>query len=266
MRENKVRTIWKSGNAVANGWLGIPSSVSAEIMAHAGFDSITIDLQHGLVDYSSALPMLQAISQTPVMPMARVPWNEPGIIMKLLDAGAYGIICPMINNREECERLIGACRYPPKGYRSFGPARAVMYAGADYPQKSNDTVLAIAMIETKEALGKLDEILTTPGLDGIYVGPSDLGLAVGGPPKLDQTEPVVVKAIDEILAAAKRHKIPAGIHCQDPRYARQMVEKGFQLVTLGNDSRLLAVAAKNAIDVLWAQEDADTAAAGSSPY
>ena len=100
MRENKVRTIWKSGNAVANGWLGIPSSVSAEIMAHAGFDSITIDLQHGLVDYSSALPMLQAISQTPVMPMARVPWNEPGIIMKLLDAGAYGIICPMINNRE----------------------------------------------------------------------------------------------------------------------------------------------------------------------
>lgn len=266
MRENKVRTIWRSGNAVANGWLGIPSTVSAEIVARAGYDAVTIDLQHGLVDYTNAVPMLQAMAQTSVTPMVRVPWNEPGIIMKMLDAGAYGIICPMINNRAEAERFIGACRYAPVGYRSFGPSRAVMYAGADYFAKSNETVLAIGMIETQEALDNLDAILTTPGLDGIYVGPSDLGISIGGPAKIDQTDEKVMAAIKTILAAAKKHRIPAGIHCIDPNYARQMVELGFQLVTFAGDMRILADATKAAIDTFWQQKDADTTSGGSSPY
>ncbi len=248
MRENRVRTIWRQGGAVVNGWLGIPSSVSAENMAHQGFDSLTVDTQHGLVDYGSAVGMFQAISTTETVPMARVPWLEPGIIMKLLDAGAYGVICPMINAREEAERFVGACRYAPEGYRSFGPTRAMLYAGADYPAKANETVLAIAMIETARALDNLDDILATPGLDGIYIGPSDLSLSLGCMPKLDPSEPRVVEAIETILAAAKRHGVAAGIHCQSPAYARRMIDLGFRLVTLWSDNGLLGAAAKAAVD------------------
>src|SRR5215813_2067648 len=142
MRENKVHSIWKSGGSALNGWLTIPSSWSAEVMANLGWDSVTIDMQHGLMDYQTALGMLQAISTTPTTPLVRVNWNEPGIIMKMLDAGAYGVICPMINSRAECEAFVGACRYHPQGYRSSGPIRATLYGGPDYHEKANDTILA----------------------------------------------------------------------------------------------------------------------------
>ncbi len=263
MRENRVRAIWREGAAVINGWLAIPSSVSAETMAHQGFDSLTVDTQHGLTDYTSAVGMFQAISTTEVMPMARVPWNEPGIIMKMLDAGAYGIICPMINTRDEAERFVGACRYAPDGYRSFGPTRAVVYAGADYAVHANDTVLAIAMIETAEALDNLDDILSSTGLDGVYIGPSDLSLSLGCTPKLDPTEPRAVEAIEEILAAAKRHGVAPGIHCQTPEYARRMIDLGFQLVTLWSDNGILGKGAREAVAV--ARESAAASGPGG-PY
>jgi 4-hydroxy-2-oxoheptanedioate aldolase len=248
MRENTVKTIWKSGGAVVNGWLGIPSSVSAENMAQAGWDSLTCDLQHGLVDYQAAVPMLQAISTTATVPLARVPWNEPGIIMKLLDAGAYGIICPMINSRAECESLVGAIRYAPKGFRSFGPTRAIWYAGSDYATQANDNLLAIAMIETRKAMDNLDEIMSTPGLDGIYVGPSDLALSLGGVPKLDQTDQPIVDAIRRIVDCARRHGVHAGIHCGTTAYAKQAIAWGFQLVTIAADNALLAQAARGAVN------------------
>jgi len=247
MRENRIKQIWAEGGAVINGWLAIPSSLSAETMSHQGWDSLTIDQQHGVVDYQTAATMLQAISTTDTMPLTRVPWLEPGIIMKMLDAGAYGIICPMINNRPQAEALVGACRYAPQGHRSYGPVRALMYAGADYPQHANDTVVAIAMIETQQALDNLEEILSVPGLDGIYIGPSDLALSLGGTPKPDQTDPKVVEAIERILAAAKRHGVVPGIHCGSPAYATRMVEQGFQLVTILSDNLLMATAAKRAV-------------------
>jgi 4-hydroxy-2-oxoheptanedioate aldolase len=247
MRENNVKTIWQNGGAVVNGWASIPSSVSAEIMAHQGWDSITVDLQHGLVDYQTALTMLQAISTKDVTPMARVPWLEPGIIMKLLDAGAYGIICPMINTREEAETFVAACRYAPQGMRSFGPTRALFYAGSDYAKHANDTVLALAMIETKQALDNVKAIVGTPGLNGIYIGPSDLSLSMGYTPKLDQEEPAVVEAIGQILKAAKEAGIRAGIHCLEPAYAKRMIEQGFDLVTIGSDIRLLATMAAQSV-------------------
>ena len=250
MRENRIRKIWRDGGAVINGWLAIPSSLSAETMSHQGWDSLTVDQQHGMVDFQSAVPMLQAISTTEPVPITRVPWLEPGIIMKSLDAGAYGIICPMINTREDAEALVGACRYAPQGHRSFGPVRALMYAGADYPQHANDTIVAIAMIETQQALDNLDEILKVPGLDGIYIGPSDLALSLGGTPKPDQTDPKVVEAINHILAAAKSHGVVPGIHCGSPVYAAQMVEHGFQLVTILSDNLLMANAAKRAVTEL----------------
>jgi 4-hydroxy-2-oxoheptanedioate aldolase len=243
VRENTVKSIWARGGSVVNGWLSIPSAFSAEVMAHQGFDSLVVDMQHGVVDYQAAVTMLQAISTTAVMPMARVPWNDPAFIMKILDAGAYGVICPMVNNRREAEQLVRTCKYPPKGFRSFGPVRASIYAGSDYATHANDTIVVMPMIETAEALANLDEILSTPGVDAIYVGPADLSLALGCTPKLDQTEAPVVDALARILAACKRHGVVAGIHNATSAYALRMVAQGWQFVTLASDSRFLAARA-----------------------
>ncbi len=247
LRENKLKTLWKNGGVAVNGWLGIPSSASAESMARCGWDSVVVDMQHGLVDYTDAVPMLQAISQTDATPMVRVPWNMPDIIMKSLDAGAYGIVCPMINTPAECEEFIQNCRYAPRGRRSFGPIRAVMYGGSDYWKYANETILTIAMIETQQALDNLDDILKTPGLDSIYVGPSDLGLSLSFQPGPDPTTPKVAEAIKFIVDRAKAAKIPAGIHCAAPSWAREMIGLGYQLVTLGNDNSLMMGAARAAI-------------------
>lgn len=264
MRANKLREIWKSGGHVVNGWCGIPSGVAAEAMVQGGWDSLTVDLQHGLVHYESAVPILQAISTSDVVPLARVPWNEPGIIMKMLDSGAYGIICPMINDREECERFVQACRYPPKGYRSFGPTRANWYAGADYAKHANDTVVTFAMIETAPALDNLDAIMSTPGLDAIYVGPADLGLALGEGPVGDPTSEKTLATMRKICETAKKHGIVPGTHTSSPEGARRMFEMGFQFATILADTALLVNAAKAA--VATAKGKAQGAAKGSGPY
>ena len=217
MRENTLRKIWARGEAVVNGWLSIPSSFSAEVMAHQGFDSLTVDMQHGVIDYQTAVTMLQAISTTPVIPLARVPWNDPALLMKILDAGVYGVICPMINTRAQAEALVAACKYAPRGYRSWGPVRASIYAGADYGDHANDDLIVMPMIETAEAVKNIDEILSVPGVDAVYVGPSDLSLTMGCKPRLDQTDPPVVEAQQKIVEACKRHGVAAGIHNGDRR-------------------------------------------------
>ncbi len=140
MKKNKLKQIFSEGKAAVNGWLQIPSSFSAEVMAHQGWDSLTIDMQHGVIDYPNALQMLQAISTTDVVPMVRLNWNEPGQIMKILDAGSYGVICPMVNNREEAEKFVQACLYPPKGYRSLGPIRGLLYGGPDYDKHEGKNI------------------------------------------------------------------------------------------------------------------------------
>ncbi|MGH3147139.1 MAG: HpcH/HpaI aldolase family protein [Rubrobacter sp.] len=250
MRENSVRRVWRDGGAVLNGWLHLPSPFAAEVMAHAGYDSLTIDLQHGAADFGDALGMMQAISTTESVPFVRVPWNDPGLIMRLMDAGAYGVICPMINTREEAERFVGACRYPPEGYRSFGPFRATLYAGADYAANANEAVVTMAMIETTQALENLDDIMGVPGLDAVFVGPADLGQSLGQGPGMDREEPAVVEAIDRILAAAKRHGIAAGIFTGSTEYATRMVERGFRFVTVLSDGRLLASAAAQTVSAM----------------
>jgi 4-hydroxy-2-oxoheptanedioate aldolase len=168
--------------------------------------------------------------------------------MKCLDAGAYGIICPMINTRDEAQRFVRACRYAPVGYRSSGPIRAQLWAGDDYHDKANDTIVTFAMIETAEAVKNLDAILSTPGLDAVYIGPSDLSISLGGKPGLDQTDAKVVGAIEEILAGCKRHGVHAGLHTGSPAYAKAMIAKGFEFVTLLNDSRLLVQAARKVVE------------------
>ena len=251
MRENKLKKIFKEGKVVVNGWLQIPSSFSAEVMANQGWDSLTIDMQHGAIDYPNALQMLQAISTTDVVPMARVNWNEPGQIMKILDAGSYGVICPMVSNRQQAEKFVQACMYPPKGYRSFGPLRGLIYGGPDYGKHANNEILKLAMIETKEALDNLDNIMSTPGVDGIYIGPADLSLAVGEEPGFDKKEnDPVFAVIMKILEHAKKNNIVAGIHNMTPEYAQKMINRGFQLVTISSDQRFMASSAKSTLEKL----------------
>lgn len=244
MRENRIRSIWKNGGAVVNGWLAIPSSFSAEVMAHQGWDTLTVDLQHGVTDYASAVAMFTAISTTPTVPIARVPWLDPGIIMKTLDAGAYGIICPMVNCREDAEKLVHACRYPPEGGRSFGPIRAMLYGGADYPVKSNETVVTLAMVETRQALDRLDEILSVKGLDAVYIGPADLSLSLGCTPTFDDVDKPVAEAISMVLAKANEHGVMPCIHNGTPEAALKRIERGFRLVTIGSDARLMTAGAQ----------------------
>ncbi len=249
MRKNKLKQMFKEGKPIINGWLQIPSAFSAEVMAKQGWDSCTIDMQHGVVDYPNALSMLQSISTTDVTPLTRVNWNEPGQIMKILDAGSYGIICPMVSNRKEAENFVNACLYPPKGYRSFGPVRASLYGGDDYSKHADKEILKLAMIETKEAIQNLDEILDTPNLDGIYIGPADLSLAVGEEPGFDKPENTIAfKEIIKILDAAKKRNLLAGIHNGSVEYAQKMIKKGFNLVTIGSDQRFMSAGAKENIE------------------
>jgi len=247
MRENRIRSLWKAGGAVVNGWLSIPSGFAAETMAHQGWDSLTIDMQHGLIDYAAAVAMLTAISTTATVPMVRVPWNEPGILMRMLDAGAYAVICPMVNTRDDAERLMAATRYPPLGSRSMGPVRALLYGGADYPRGANDTVVVFAMVETRQALDNLDEILRVPGLDAVYIGPADLSLALGCSPSFDDVDPPVAEAIDFVLARAKARGIVAGIHNGTAEGALKRIGKGFQFVTIGSDARFMAAGAQQVV-------------------
>ncbi len=250
MITNALKPKWTDGKATLNGWLASANSFSAEIMAAQPYDSITIDMQHGLIGYSEVVPMLQAMRASRVVPLVRVPWLEAGAIMKVLDAGANGVICPMINNRRQAERLVSYVRYPPDGTRSFGPTRALLSAGADYAQQANDEILCLAMIETAEAMENLEEIVSTPGIDGVYIGPSDLALGIGNGrlvPHFDREEEEMVTAIRKIRAAAHDAGIRAALHCGTPEYAARAVGWGFDMVTVSSDVRLLSAAASDSV-------------------
>ena len=202
-RANRVRELWQAGKPVINSWCGIPSSFSAEVMAHPGWDLLVVDMQHGMIDYQIMVTMLQGISTTKTVPLVRVPWNDPAHIQKALDAGAYGIICPMINTRAEAEKLVDSMRYAPLGHRSSGPIRASLYGGADYHAKANDIVVAFGMIETAEAIENLDQILSVKGLDAVYVGPSDLSISHGYPPGGDKPDEWMMTALKKVLDAVQ---------------------------------------------------------------
>ena len=200
------------GKPVFNGWLSVPSTASAEAMAHVGWDSLTIDMQHGLNDYQTSISMVQAISNSQSVPFVRVPWNEPSIIMKTLDLGVMGIIAPMINTKKDCENFVSYCKYPPIGKRSFGPIRAQLVHGEDYYENANSNILCFAMIETDEAVKNLDEILSVPHLTGVYIGPADMSSSYGLQPKFDVKEDPIFSNIKLIAKKAKEHGKIAGIH------------------------------------------------------
>jgi 4-hydroxy-2-oxoheptanedioate aldolase len=247
---NRLRALWSQGKTALNGWLAIPNAFATEVMARQGWDTLTIDMQHGLIDEAALLAMLQAISTTPTMPIVRVPWLAPGILMKALDAGARGIICPMINTVEDAQKLVAWTHYAPQGTRSFGPIRAALIGGPDYAAQANDDIVVFAMIETAQALDNLEGILAVPGLDAIYIGPSDLSLSLGCKPVLDEVEPKAAQAIAHVLARAQAHGVPAGIHNGLPAAAKARTEMGFRFVSIGSDARFLATGSQEVLTAL----------------
>jgi 4-hydroxy-2-oxoheptanedioate aldolase len=236
MRKNLALAKWRAGEQTIGGWLSLANTHSAEMMANAGFDWLCVDLQHGLIDYGDLRHMLPAISTTSTTPFVRVSGNDPREIMKVLDAGAMGVIVPLVNNRAEACAAISACRYPPDGGRSFGPIRAALYGGPGYVAEANDEIVCIAMIETREGIDNLESIATTPGLGGVYVGPNDLALALGLPVRGDTDDPLHRSTVESILRVCKQHGVPAGIHTGGVEYTRIRLEAGFDFVTLGTDA------------------------------
>lgn len=240
MRPNHVLRAWKAGKQTVGGWLAVDSAYTAEVMAHTGFDWLCLDLQHGMLDYNDMKMMLPAISTTPTIPFVRVPWNEPYEIMKALDAGAYGVVVPLVNNRQEAEMAVSACRYPPAGIRSSGPARGAIYGGSGYIQEANNEIACIVMIETAEALENLDDIMSTPGVDAVYIGPADLAYAIGIPPTGDSDHPKHVETVTRIFETSQKHGLAAGIHTGSLDYTKRYLDQGFQMVTLGSDGGFMA--------------------------
>jgi 4-hydroxy-2-oxoheptanedioate aldolase len=256
MKPNAVKRLWHEGKPAFGAWLTIPSGFSAEVVAHQGFDWVCIDMQHGLIDYQTMTQMLQAMSGTAVTPFVRVPWNEPGITMKSLDAGAYGVIVPLVNSRSEAEAAVAAMRYPPHGMSSYGPARAAYVAGGGYAQEANDELTCVVMIETKQALDAVDEILSVPGVDACYIGPADLSLSLGLPPPSPDAQ-AYQDARRRIVEACARHNVVAGTHGSAAQ-APQNVADGFRLVLVSSDA--IALASTAAAELRTVRAEAGTAA------
>jgi 4-hydroxy-2-oxoheptanedioate aldolase len=249
MQLEALRAAWARGEAVSNGWVQLANPFAAELMARSGVDSVTVDTQHGLIEVHEAIAMLPGLNAANVVPFARVNWNEPAPIMKLLDAGMMGLICPMVNSRVEAEQFVGACRYAPVGYRSLGPTRAAIVYGADYPVRANADTIALPMIETRAGLDNLTEILTVEGVDGVYVGPGDLSLSLRGKAGLDHQDDEMLGILRRIVETAGAHGKVAGIYTGSATYARQMRSMGFQFLTIACDTRLLKAAADAAVAV-----------------
>lgn len=245
---NPLLDTWASGGSTAGVWCALPSSVSMEMIAGIGFDYACIDMQHGAIDYTSALPMLQAARAGGVTPISRVPANDAGIIGKILDAGAMGVVVPLVSTAEEARRAVAACRYPPFGQRSFGPIRASMITGNRDP-RDLEKVACIVMVETQEGLDNVDEIAAVDGLDAIYVGPSDLAIALGIPPGYEREEPEHVAAIEAIRTACARAGITPGIQADSGAMARRRLEQGFCMVTVGNEGGFMRRLAKQELDI-----------------
>jgi 4-hydroxy-2-oxoheptanedioate aldolase len=249
------KIIEERGHALAS-YCQMPGAFAAEVYAGQGWDAITLDMQHGMIAFPDALAMIQAMTASGVTPLARVPALDPALIMQLLDAGLMGVICAMINTRAQAEELVRLCRYPPRGERSFGPARASLVYGDDYGTRMGREVAVYAMIETREAVENLDSILPVEGMDGVYIGPGDLALSMGFPPAPGQRPAEVDAAIEKTLQACVDRGLVAGMLAPTAAEAWRLVERGFRFVTLASDLQALRLQARGWVDDFRSREAA----------
>jgi 4-hydroxy-2-oxoheptanedioate aldolase len=239
------RETWDAGEATYGGWCSIPTPFSVELMGAVGFDWLCIDLQHGGAESSDLVGMLQAAAATRTPTFVRVPWNEPAIIMKSLDAGAAGVIVPMVNSASEARSAAGACRYPPAGYRSWGPMFAALRTPGYSPKAANETALCAVMIETVEAVEQIDEILAVPGVDAAFVGPADLALTAGLPPSLDVADSDTTARLRRIVEACISHDVVPGIF--SAQSTARMRDTGFRMLAVSTDAQLVTAGARSAL-------------------
>lgn len=238
-----LKTRWATGEATLGAWCMMPGAMSAEALGKAGFDWVLIDMQHGCMDYEMALSMIRAVDLSNAVPIVRVPWNDPGIIGRVLDAGALGVVIPMIQSAADARRAVDACLYPPAGSRSFGPVRVGLRDGPGYFATANSRVAVIPMIETVQALEEVEEIAGTSGVDALFVGPFDLSIALGLPPSDNDGEPVFDAAIARITAAAKRADVATAV-LSNAKVAPIRLKQGFQMVSVATDINALTMAAR----------------------
>jgi 4-hydroxy-2-oxoheptanedioate aldolase len=242
-----LRELWDIDEASIGGWCSIPSPFSAELMGRSGFDWVCIDTQHGVIGYDQMMPMLQALSITGTPAFVRVPWNQPDHIMKSLDAGAQGVIVPMVSSAEEAEAAVAAVKYPPLGMRSWGPIRAALDVPGYSPEVANRRTVLAVMIETPGGVENLDAILSVRGVDAVYVGPSDLALGHGMTPTLKVEDPEHERLIETVVEGCRRHGVRAGIHCDSVATVRRWHAKGYGMFTVGSDAALMRQAASQVV-------------------
>lgn len=264
MRPNTLRQVFAVGDTAVNAWISGDSAYLAEVLSYSGFDAVTIDLQHGMFGTDGALKLIQAVSAGPSIPMVRPTELNAAQIGKLLDGGAYGVICPSIDTPEQAQELVRACHYPPRGARSFGPSRGLLYGGADYVDHFEDELLVWAMIESATALANLDRIVEIDGIDGVYVGPNDLLLSLGLRPGSNTSEPVVTEKMEQIIKAAHSAGRVAGAFCADGAMGARLANMGCDLVTPGNDAGLLRAAAAQRIAQVRRGANGTSGAQGSA--
>jgi 4-hydroxy-2-oxoheptanedioate aldolase len=255
MKSNRLLDLFRSRQTAVAGWLSIDSAYAAELVGASGFDAVVIDCQHGMAGHAQMVAMLQALSHTPAVPLVRVSQNNLGEINRALDAGAYGVICPLVNSVADAVAFGRACRYPldgAEGDRSFGPARGLLVGGADYPQHANAQMLALAMIETQAGLNVVEDIAAVAQLDGLFVGPSDLGIALGLGAGAALSHPVLAAAINRIQQACRAAGKITGIWCSTAELARDMQTQGMQLVVPGHDAMWLKAEMARRLAVLRA--------------
>ena len=253
MSKTPLKDRWKAGETTIGGWCFLGGATVAEAVGAVGFDYVGIDMQHGTIPYGEMVNMVRAIDLGPSAPVVRAPWNDPSILGRILDAGAMGVIVPMINSAGDARRAVDACRYAPDGSRSFGPVRVGLREGPDYLKRANEEIAVLPMIETVEALEALDDILAVDGLDGVYVGIFDLSLAMGLPPGNNDGEPAFDAALQKILAGCEKAGVVAACH-STPDAAALRVEQGFQMVTASADMTAIRGAMAGHLEAARAQK------------
>lgn len=241
MAKDRFRSAARKQQTLFNAWLMMNNPLAVELIGEAGWDCVTIDQQHGAGGNETLLACLTAAKAAGLPAIVRVANNDPGLVGRALDAGAQGIMCPLINTVEEAERFVQAVKYPPRGFRSWGPYRAKIGTAGDYFKTANRFTIACPQIETRGALEQLDDILRLKGVDMVCLGPNDLSVALTG--KLDIWAKEVQEAMTEVLAKAREHGVMTLIFCNDLDFARPRMEEGWDVVAIGTDAGWLASAA-----------------------
>lgn len=236
MKRPGLKSRLKQGDVIANAWLTVPSAFAAEAAAHSGVDAVTVDMQHAPIDVASMVTMLQAVSAAPAVPLVRVGSHDPAAAMQVLDAGAVGVICPLIDTPEQASTFVRACRYPPEGGRSWGPTRAKFAHGGYDRDVANEEVLTFAMIETPRGLENLPAIAETAELDGLFVGPVDLSLNLTGRPVVDLDQGPLAEAMQRVIEACDVNGLIPGVFASTGAEAVRMRNLGFRFVTVGADA------------------------------